>query len=73
MHKQLLSKLEAAHLPSVTGQTESFRALEAYIDQQTWRIAEVRAGLEEARRGEFSTTQEMQAIFAKYAGLKGQR
>ncbi len=59
-----------AQLTRVTGRTKSFlavEALEAYIDQQTWQIAEVRAGLEEASRGEFATAQEMQAIFAKYA------
>jgi RHH-type transcriptional regulator, rel operon repressor / antitoxin RelB len=37
---------------------------------ETWQIAEVRAGLEEANRGEFATDQEMQSIFAKYANLK---
>jgi predicted transcriptional regulator len=59
-----------AQLTRVTGRTKSFlavEALDAYIDQQTWQIAEVRAGLEEASRGEFATDQEMQAIFAKYA------
>jgi predicted transcriptional regulator len=37
---------------------------------ETWQIAEVRAGLEEASRGEFATDQEMQFIFAKYANSK---
>ena len=48
-------------------------SMDALLDKQqleTWRIAEVRAGLEEARRGEFATDQEMQCIFAKYANLK---
>lgn len=57
-------------LTRATGRTKSFlavEALDAYIDQQNWQIAEVRAGLEEASRGEFATEQEMQAIFAKYA------
>jgi RHH-type transcriptional regulator, rel operon repressor / antitoxin RelB len=59
-----------AQLTRATGRTKSFlavEALDAYIDQQNWQIAEVRAGLEEASRGEFATEQEMQAIFAKYA------
>lgn len=62
------NKLE--QLTRVTGRTKSFlavEALEAYIDLQTWQIAEVRAGLEEASRGEFATAKEMRAIFAKYA------
>ena len=38
--------------------------------QNTWQIAEVRAGLEEASRGEFATDEEMQCIFTKHANLK---
>ena len=48
-------------------------SLDALLDKQkseTWQIAEVRAGLEEASRGEFATDIEMQCIFAKYANLK---
>jgi predicted transcriptional regulator len=48
-------------------------SLDALLDKQksqTWQIAEVQAGLEEANRGEFATDQEMQSIFAKYANLK---
>jgi predicted transcriptional regulator len=48
-------------------------SLDALLDKQkseTWQIAEVRAGLEEASRGEFATDQEMKSIFAKYANLK---
>jgi predicted transcriptional regulator len=47
--------------------------MDALLDKQkseTWQIAEVRAGLEEASRGEFATDIEMQCIFAKYANLK---
>lgn len=57
-------------LTKATGRTKSFlavEALEAYIEQQAWQIAEVKAGIEEADRGEFATAQEMQSIFAKYA------
>jgi RHH-type transcriptional regulator, rel operon repressor / antitoxin RelB len=65
---------EATHakLAQLTRRTKSFlavEALDAYIDQQTWQIAEVRAGLEEASRGEFATDQEMQAIFCKICKL----
>ncbi len=57
-------------LTKATGRTKSFlavEALEAYIDQPLWQIAEVKAGIEEADRGEFATDAEMAAIFAKYA------
>ena len=59
-----------AQLTEATGRTKSFlavEALEAYIEQQMWQIAEVKAGIEEANRGEFATDEEMKRIFAKYA------
>lgn len=62
------SKLAA--LTSVTGRSKSFltvEALEAYMEQQAWQIAEVKAGLAEADRGEFATDKEVAAVFAKYA------
>lgn len=65
---ELAAQLEA--FTKATGRTKSFlavEALEAYIDQQNWQIAEVKAGVEEADRGEFATDEEMEAIFAKYA------
>lgn len=66
--KELAAQLDA--LTKATGRTKSFlavEALEAYIDQQNWQIAEVKAGIGEADRGEFATDAEMKAIFAKYA------
>ena len=47
--------------------------MDALLNKQkseTWQIAEVRAGLEEASRGEFATDEEMQCIFTKHAKLK---
>lgn len=38
--------------------------------QKSWRVIQVRAGLEEAKRGEFATDEEMQCIFTKHANLK---
>lgn len=58
-----------AKLTEVTGRTKSFlavEALESYISQQSWQIAEVRAGIAEADRGEFATDEEMKALFSKY-------
>jgi RHH-type transcriptional regulator, rel operon repressor / antitoxin RelB len=65
---ELAAQLEA--LTKATGRTKSFlavEALEAYIEQQLWQIAEVKSGIEEADKGEFATDAEMTAIFAKYA------
>ncbi len=65
---ELAAKLEA--LTKATGRTKSFlavEALEAYIAQQIWQIAEVKSGIEEADRNEFATDAEMNAIYTKYA------
>jgi RHH-type rel operon transcriptional repressor/antitoxin RelB len=65
---ELAARLDA--LTKATGRTKSFlavEALEAYIEQQLWQIAEVKAGIAEAERGEFATDADMNAIFAKYA------
>ena len=59
-----------ASLTKVTGRSKSFltvEALEAYIEQQAWQIAEVKAGLAEADCGEFATDAEVAAVLAKYA------
>jgi RHH-type transcriptional regulator, rel operon repressor / antitoxin RelB len=59
-----------AQLTLATGRTKSFlavEALEAYLSQQAWQIAEVKAGMEEADRGEFASDDEMNRIFAQYA------
>ena len=59
-----------AQLTKSTGRTKSFLAIEAlnaYLDQQAWQIAEVTDGMAEAERGEFASDEEMSAIFAKYA------
>lgn len=65
---ELAARLDA--LTKATGRTKSFlavEALEAYIEQQLWQIAEVKAGIAEAERGEFAIDADMNAIFAKYA------
>jgi len=33
---------------------------------QAWQIADIKAGLAEADRGEFATEEEVNAVFAKY-------
>lgn len=56
-------------LTSSTGRSKTFlavEALDAYLEQQAWQIAEIKAGLAEADRGEFATEDEVRAVFAKY-------
>ncbi len=60
------SKLAA--LTSVTGRSKSvltIKALEAYMEQQAWQIAEIQAGLAEADRDEFATDKAVASVFAK--------
>jgi RHH-type transcriptional regulator, rel operon repressor / antitoxin RelB len=65
---ELANQLES--LAKATDKTKSFLAVEAlreYLEVQAWQIAEIKAGIAEADRGEFATDEEVQAIFAKYA------
>ena len=57
-------------LTESTGRSQSWlavEALESYLEQQSWQIAEVTASIAEADRGEFATNTDIQSIFAKYA------
>lgn len=42
------------------------RAIEDYVRVQKWQIEQIREGLEAAKRGEFATEEEMEALFNKY-------
>jgi len=42
-------------------------ALAAYLDREQGNIARIREGLEQAKRGEFATDEEVKAFFAKHA------
>jgi predicted transcriptional regulator len=42
------------------------RAIEDFVAQEAWRVAEIEAGLAEAERGEFATSAEIETIFEKY-------
>jgi len=41
-------------------------AVEQYLELQDWQEAQIRAGIEEADRGEFATDEEVEAVFAKW-------
>ncbi|MBB3291070.1 MULTISPECIES: CopG family ribbon-helix-helix protein [Rhizobium] len=40
--------------------------IEDYVAREEWQIAEVEAGLAEAKRGEFVTDEEMTKVIRKY-------
>jgi predicted transcriptional regulator len=46
-------------------------AIEQYLDQSDWQEAQIRAGIEEADRGEFATEEEVEAVFAKWRNACG--
>lgn len=53
-------------LASATKRSKSFlanEALEQYLALQEWQIAEIEQGLEEAKRGEFASDEEMRRWF----------
>jgi predicted transcriptional regulator len=46
------------------------RALEAFVDSETWQIEEIKRGLAEADAGEFATDSEVEATFEKWQRIK---
>ncbi len=63
----LYSKLDA--LANATARTKSYLTLSAlseYVDQQSWQIRDIEAGITEADRGEFATDAQVNAVFAKH-------
>ena len=41
-------------------------AIEQYLELNDWQETQIRAGIEEADRGEFATEEEVEAVFAKW-------
>ena len=63
LHGQLEQLVQA------TGRSKSFltvEALKSYVGQEQWQIADIQEGLQEADRGEFATSDEVNVVFAKY-------
>ena len=46
------------------------RALEAFVESETWQIEEIKRGLAEADAGEFATDAEVTATFEKWQRKK---
>jgi len=56
-------------LSKATARTKSFLAIDAlthYVQRESWQIRDIRQGIEEADAGDFATTKEVEAVFAKY-------
>ncbi|MBB6489181.1 CopG family ribbon-helix-helix protein [Rhizobium lusitanum] len=41
-------------------------AIEAFVEQQEWQLAEIEAGLAEANRGEFASDDDLAKVVGKY-------
>ena len=64
-----LGKLAAA-----TGRTKSFlavQAIQAFVEQESWQVAEIKKGLAEADAGDFATDEENAALDAKWSHREG--
>lgn len=42
------------------------KAIEEFIEKQAWQLAEIEAGLDEAKRGDFASKSELAEIAGKY-------
>ncbi len=61
-------------LAEATGRTKSFLAIQAiqtFINQESWQVAEIQKGLAEADAGDFATDEEIAAMDAKWGYRAG--
>ncbi|MDF8356398.1 CopG family ribbon-helix-helix protein [Ensifer adhaerens] len=61
------SKLD--QLAEKLDRSRSYRAaeaIEAFVEQQEWQLAEIEAGLTEADRGEFASDEDVAKVVRKY-------
>jgi predicted transcriptional regulator len=49
------------------------QAIEDFVSREEWQLADIKAGLREAERGEFASDAEVAATIAKYAKRKRRR
>ncbi len=65
--KSLGLKLEA--VARATDRTKSFvavKALEQYLETESWQIRDIQEGIREADAKHFATPKEVEAVFSKY-------
>jgi predicted transcriptional regulator len=56
-------------LAKATGRTKSYlavQAIQAFVEQEAWQVAEIKKGLAEADAGDFATDEESAALDAKW-------
>lgn len=56
-------------LARATARTKSFLAVEAlkgYVESESWQVRDIRAGIAEADAGDFASSEEVAAAFAKH-------
>jgi predicted transcriptional regulator len=51
----------------VPSDTLAASAIESFLEQETWQVAEIEAGLADAERGDFVDEEELAAFFRKHA------
>ena len=51
---------------AVPSDTLAASAIEAFLERETWQIAEIEAGLKDAEQGVFASDAEVAAFFAKH-------
>lgn len=64
-------KMRLDRLASATARSKSWLASEAiarYVETQEWQIAEIEQGVRDADAGDFASTDEVAAVFAKWSG-----
>ena len=64
----LYEQIEA--LAKATARTKSFLAIDAltnYVESDSWQIHDIHEGIKEADAGEFSTDEQVKAVFDKYS------
>jgi len=63
LNDEMLAKLDA--LAADTDRSRSWlatKAIETYVEQNEWQIAQIKEGIAQADRGEFATEEELDAI-----------
>lgn len=67
-------KADLDRLAKTTGRTRNTlveEAIQRFIDQQRWQIAEIEAGIQEANAGHFASDEEMDELWAEF-GLEAE-
>ena len=67
--EEIKAKLDK--LAQATHRSKSYLAEEAiarYIDLEAWQIGEIEQAIQEADRGDFATSSDLEGLLKKYAG-----